>query len=237
MNPNLAKKLIQLTSLFEGGSLAGNFDQQIVSWGALQWNLGQGTLQGVLRRIYQLDPVSTLKIMGSGFCASLDSDQTFENFARSQILSGGNQPTTFWRAKFAELARLEAAVQSMAEHAAPYILGAEKLATACHITTERGLALCFDVAVQNGAPRNAHIFEYLNDLEQFKIKYHDKRRWYEIAEWQRLKVLANAVANLANPKWRRDVLSRKLCIALGQGVVHGQMVNLEKDYGIGYRKA
>jgi hypothetical protein len=234
MKPGLAKKLIRLTGAFEGGWLAGDFDGQIISWGALQWNLGQGTLQGVLRRIYQLDPVGTQLAMGTSYCAALKTDQDLERFARAEILNGGKEPGKSWSEKFSKLSRLEAAAQAMAEAAQPYLNGAEKLAKACRIDSERGLALCFDIATQNGAPRNTHIFEYKRDLEEFKVKYHVKRRWYEILEWQRLKVLAVAVADLANPRWRQDVLDRKLTVALGKGVVHGQNYDIEKDFGISY---
>lgn len=237
MKPGLAKKLIRLTAAFEGGGLAGDFDGQVISWGALQWNLGQNTLQPVLRRIYQLDLVGTQLAMGTAYCAALKNDNDLYRFARAEILGGGKEPAKPWVEKFSKLSRLEAAAQAMAEASQPYLNGAMSLANACRIDTERGLALCLDIATQNGAPRSSHIFEYKDDLEQFRKKYHEKRRWYEIAEWQRLKVLAVAVADLANPRWRQDVLDRKLTVALGKGVVHGRKYNLEKDFDISYFRA
>jgi hypothetical protein len=46
--------------------------------------------------------------------------------------------------------------------------------------------------------------------------------------------MARAVASAANPRWYDDVLARKLCVAVGQGVVHGRAYNLMADFGVDY---
>jgi hypothetical protein len=40
-------------------------------------------------------------------------------------------------------------------------------------------------------------------------------------------ILANLVADPANPKFREDVLARKLAIARGKGTVHGALYDLD----------
>ncbi len=53
-------------------------------------------------------------------------------------------------------------------------------------------------------------------------------------EWERLKLLAHVVADLANARWRANVLARKLAIALGRGVVHQRAYVMREDFGIRY---
>lgn len=46
----------------------------------------------------------------------------------------------------------------------------------------------------------------------------------------RRELLATLAADSARKKYRDDVLTRKMTIASGEGVVHGQMFNLD-DWG------
>ena len=225
INPELAPKLMKMITAFEGGGLAGNFDGQILSWGALQWNLGQNTLGAVLRRIHALEPKLVEMEMGARFCAAISSDASLVEFARREILGGLQTPSRLWRERFSRLAALKVTPRVWGEFAQSYLDNAVKLALACDFQTERGLALCFDISVQNGAPRADHI-----------QKYKWSKKIFEVLEWQRLKVMANAVADCANPQWHDDVLSRKLTLALGQGEVHKKNYNLERDFGISYSR-
>lgn len=55
------EKCFLLTAAFEGGgytALSGNFDGQGVSFGFLQWNLGRGTLQPLIKAMHEHDPVA-----------------------------------------------------------------------------------------------------------------------------------------------------------------------------------
>jgi hypothetical protein len=73
----------------------------------------------------------------------------------------------------------------------------------------------FDVCVQNGGLRQTQI-DLLEHLEGPEL----------------LVAIAQSVANACDPKWRADVLSRKVTIATGHGVVHGRTYDLAKDYGL-----
>ncbi len=53
------------------------------------------------------------------------------------------------------------------------------------------------------------------------------------AETERMKIIAQRRADAANPRWAEDVRARKLCIAKGQGIVHGVRYSLEEQFGIG----
>ncbi len=53
----------------------------------------------------------------------------------------------------------------------------------------------------------------------------------------KLRIVANRRAEAANPQWIEDVRTRKLCIANGEGTVHGRFYNLEDQFGIGLQAA
>jgi len=228
MDPTTAlqDKVLRMVHAFEGGHLAGNFDGQVLSWGPLQWNLGQGTLGPVLQRIVELEPEAAARIMGEEFAeAARAGNLAMVRFARARILDHRGRPKAEWRDAFRRLGELEGTHRAFREAAQPYLKRGQRLAEALGFETERGYALGVDVAVQNGAPRRDHIREYRRRLGSGKR--------YPM-EWQRLKLFAHVVADAANPRWHDDVLSRKLTIAVGRGRVHGKDYVLERDFGISY---
>lgn len=221
----LKEKLLRLVSLFEVGGdwgrMAGNFDGQILSFGPLQWNIGQGTLQKLLKSIKK----ETLeKHLGKDFVEALYNG-TLKDFVIKNVLVG-NDVKREWSIKFANLAKEKETIEAFKIAANNYFRRAQLLCEELGFESERALALCFDVAVQNGAPRRDHINEYNKRIKVVNPKH----------EWEKLKVLAYVVADLANPRWRNDVLSRKLSIAVGEGVVHGHKFNLKKDFDIDYNR-
>jgi hypothetical protein len=89
-----------------------------------------------------------------------------------------------------------------------------------NLTTERGIALCFDTHVQSGGVRDVV-------LELARHTPHGA------TEGDRLPLIANAIAQaVTKPKYRPDVLSRRMCIASGAGTVHGANYRLAA-WGIG----
>ncbi|WP_287417662.1 hypothetical protein [Oceanithermus sp.] len=225
-HPTLQTRVLRMVHAFEGGHLAGDFDGQVLSWGPLQWNLGQGTLGPVLARIVELEPEQAARIMGEEFVeAARRGNAALVGFARARILDRRGRPTWEWRNAFHRLEELPGTQQAFREAAQPYLDRGRRLVEALEFTTERAYALGVDIAVQNGAPRRDHIRRYRRRLGA-GTRYP--------MEWQRLKLLAQVVADSANPRWREDVLSRKLTIAVGRGTVHGRRYELERDFGISY---
>jgi hypothetical protein len=101
----------------------------------------------------------------------------------------------------------------------PCLATAEKY----NLASELGIALCFDVHVQNGSVKpSAH---------QAIVKALGKDFTAQ-AEAMRREALARAVAGQASARWRADVLARKLAIAQGLGKVHGETFDLA-SWGIG----
>lgn len=224
--PSVREAAFRLTATFEGGwdAVAGDFDGHILSYGPLQWNLGQGTLRPVLLLI----PEPTLRAyLGKEFVEALKAgNQALVSFVRQNVLQHG-AVLPEWRVRLRTLANTPEARLAFLKGAEPYFGRAESLLGKTGWETERAYALAFDTAVQNGAPRNDHLREYAKRLGAAGSPPE---------EWKRLKIWASVVADLANPRWRQDVLARKLTIAVGRGVVHGRRVDLEKDYNISYER-
>ena len=96
-----------------------------------------------------------------------------------------------------------------------YLHHALQVAGNLGITSERGLALCFDICVQNGGISPGA----MNEIDQQRIG--------STSEAGLRVIVANAVANNALPQWREDVRTRKLTVATGKGTVHGHNYELE----------
>lgn len=228
---DLKCKCLTLTSTFEGGwnAVAGNFDGQGLSFGPLQWNLGQGTLQPLLRDM--ADGGLELKhCCGEAFQqACLHGN--IETFIQTHCLqdNGGVKPE--WDRKLRALAVTRTARTLFVRAAEMYFRKAELACKTLGFSSERAFALCFDIAVQNGGVRKKHL-----------QLYHARLSPQLTEEWQKLKLLAQVVADCASPRWRQDVLSRKLALALGGTEisgkrVHGHEFDLEQDFDIRYQRS
>jgi hypothetical protein len=85
-----------------------------------------------------------------------------------------------------------------------------------NFSSELGLALCFDIHVQDGGILHAALDQIRQQVTP------------DMPETTRRVIVANAVADSARPAFRQDVRQRKLTIATGEGVVHGHTYNLDE---------
>lgn len=233
----LAQRCLALTGTFETSTpppecfagLTGNFDGQGISFGVLQWNLGQGSLQPLLNRMLADHPAVIANIFHDRL-AELKGVLAL-TIPKQLTWSKSIQDPAFrlfepWRGMFKALGRTP-------EFQAIQVAGAEqKRATAAalckkfQVTTERAMALMFDITTQNGSISAAT--EALIRADYAKITATKKTD----IELERLRIIANRRAEAANPKFVEDVRARKLCIANGEGTVHGSRFNLEEQFGI-----
>ena len=237
LKPDLKPKLLKMISQMEGGGrAAGNFDGQLLSYGPLQWNIGQGTLTPIFRHMVKLNRAGFAAIMGEAFTKAVEGE-TLASFIKAQILDGAGRVKPAWFNCLEALRKTPYAGTAFEVGAKKYLDSAQKLTETLGFTTERGFALCFDVAVQNGAPRADHINPYRTALAQ------NEKAGVDVSqEWQKLKMLSHVVSGAANPRWAADVLSRKLSISLGGTeqsglLVHKGSFDLEKDFGIVYGRS
>lgn len=231
-------RCLALTGAFETSTpppgcfacVSGDFDGQGISFGALQFNLGQNTLQPLLEQMNSRHPALMEEIFGDRIDvlrAMLADDREGQlTFAR------GIQNPRFrldepWRGMFITMGRTAECQQLQLEAAARYLDRAQRLCARFDVGSPRALALMFDIAVQNGSINDVTTATIRRDFARLSPRLDPAER-----EVERLRVIANRRAEAANPRWVEDVRARKLCIANGIGTVHGAHYDLEQQYGL-----
>ncbi|MDI6735328.1 MAG: peptidoglycan-binding domain-containing protein [bacterium] len=211
--------------------ISGDFDGQGISFGACQWNFGQGSLQPLLKEMLEKHEIIVKDIFHERFeilVSALNSDkEELMDFARSiqhPIKHVLNEP---WQGMFKALGRCEEFQNIQVKYADVLYKSALKLCSDYNLWSERATALMFDVKVQNGSISKLVKTQILLDIKRLSTNLSK-----EETEVGKMKIIANRRADVANPKWREDVRKRKLCCANGGGIVHGVDYNLEKQFGI-----
>lgn len=212
--------------------LSGDFDDQGISFGALQWNIGQGTLQSLLAQMKDNHPDQLSQIFGPSFDAlvamlgeSPDQQLLWARSIQDPIRHVLFEP---WLGLFKTLGRTDEFQAIETQSAAGIFQEATVLCNEYDLNSERAVALMFDIKVQNGAIKSWVKSQILSDFQQL-----DGDGTGDVPlEVARLRIIATRVAASANPKWVADVQNRKLTIANGEGVIHGNHYNLEEQYGI-----
>ena len=140
-----------------------------------------------------------------------------EQIAWADSISSGPSKTRVppeWKDAFARLGD-EPIVKRLQMQRAydKYFVPCARSARTLGLRSEIGIALAFDVHVQNGSFKPA--------------AFAMAAAWpANLPEIERRRRLANAVAESANPRWVEDVRERKLALANGAGSVHGRAYSL-----------
>lgn len=165
----IAKKI---TSLYEGGEVTGNFDGQGISVGYLQWNMGTGTLQPLLREMANSSTTQgdfneifsdTVYINGNktsmakalrDVLGKSKSEQL--TFAKS-INDSNDRIVEPWKSAFNTLIKNEKFIKIEDKYAKTYLNTATNIINNSDfgVKTVRGYALAFDIAVQNGSVKSS----------------------------------------------------------------------------------
>jgi hypothetical protein len=216
--------------------MTGNFDGQGMSFGALQWNFGQGTLQPLLKEMLTNHRDTAATIFGAYLDqlqqAISGSTGAALSFAASIQDQAKKTITDPWKQMFRSLGLTPEFQAIEVKGAAAYYGRAVKLCTDYGLRTGRGRALMFDICVQNGSI--ADNVRALIVADFGKIPQSLSAEEVEIAK---MRSVANRRAEAANPKFVEDVRRRKLCIAEGKGVVHGITYDLAGQFGLDLRNA
>jgi hypothetical protein len=232
------EKAFAITAAFEGGgysTLSGSFDGMGISFGFLQYNLGTGTLQPLLRDMAAADraefsrcctqPVADAPFNGKPVDLSNQILEVCAMPAHAAVRwaiarqDGGHRLLPHWTACFKALAAVPKFQGIQRKHAQRYVDDAIGIMRHYGFKSERALALCFDITVQMGSVTSPSDSRYIASTGANQT------------EQQRLEMLARAIAPQAG-RWANDVLARKLTIARGLGVVHGRPYNLARDFGL-----
>ena len=217
-------KAIRITGRFEGsgyGNITGDFDGQGLSLGILQWNIGQGTLQPLLMEMNLNHNITTRNILlelYNSFNTMLSKTPSEQLVWAKSINSSRKTIKEPWNSRLIALANSEEFKEIQLNHAKIRGDLALNICNKYNLKSERAFALAFDIAVQNGG---------VKEKTDLRIAY---RASSDVTEKDRMLLIANAVANDSNPTWIEDVRARKLAIVNGVGRVHGEFMNIDKEY-------
>lgn len=229
--PSVYERCLELTAAFEGhgfGMIQGNWDNAWLTWGIIGFTLRHGELSRIVLEVFEQNPEVITGVFGplTDELIRVMRASRAEQEAWANRISEG--PTRFtvvepWRSAFARLGDQEAVQAVQIRHADErYFTPALKTARRYRLNTEQGVALCFDIQVQNGG---------IGPDARAAIKAALRARPPQDERALRT-LIANAVADHANPAFRKDVRSRKLTIATSTGQVHGERFDLT-SWGVG----
>jgi Putative peptidoglycan binding domain len=212
--------------------LSGDFDDQGISFGVLQWNIGQGSLQPLLTQMNQNHPDLLGQVFGPNYSAlvAMLGESRDEQLVWARSIQDPMRHVLFepWQGQFKTLGRLQEFQDIEAQSAAGIFQLALGLCNELGVSSQRAAALLFDIKVQSGGIKSWVKPQILSDFEQL-----DQSGAGDVPlEVARLRIIATRSAASANPKWVADVQNRKLTIANGEGTVHGNHYDLEAQYGI-----
>jgi len=224
--PAVEERALALTADFEGHGFElaqGNFDGAGITWGIIGFTLQGGELGKIVHEVQATRPDLVRLAFGDLTPRLLEvMDLPFSKqlaFADSvSILPGKARLAEPWRSCFGVFGSLPEVqeVQLRRAHAV-YFLPAVATARKLNLKTELGVAMAFDIHVQNGGVKAATMTSLLGTT-------FGSERDLRVA-------LANAVADSARPKYKEDVRARKIAIAEGGGEVHGARFVL-KNWGL-----
>lgn len=248
---SLEQKILGLTASFETsigfpecfGVVTGNFDGQGISFGALQWCIGQNSLQGLFQTMLSEHPKITEKVFTkdqfSQFKAMLQGTMTDQmNWAKSIQITERRPNNSLkwviipeWKGALHRLGLTEEMIAIQTAAASVRFAKSRSNCDIYNLRSERGLALMFDINVQNGhLDVNGAGAKIMNDFQALAASLSDDEQ-----EVEKMRIIARRRAEVAKPQYVGDVLKRKMTIAEGDGVVHGKKYSLASDYDITLR--
>ena len=234
----VAHRCLALTASFETGAgfpdcfagLSGDFDGQGLSFGALQWNLGQGSLQPLLHEIVDRHRPLCAGIFHEQFpifLAVLVSPLPEQLAWARSVQDRQYRVLEPWRGLLKTLGRTPEFQAIQVRNAGHFSGRALEACSNYGLHTERATALMFDILVQNGSISPLVKAQIDKDFAALPAADASPQ-----AELPRLRIIAQRRAAACRREYLEDVRSRKLTIAEGKGVVHGIPYNLEEQFAL-----
>jgi hypothetical protein len=223
LEPPIFERCLQVTASFEGTGftrVVGNFDGAGITWGIIGFTLVNNELGAVLAVVNSRYPALIGKAFGH------DADEIMQitsstvpkanKLAWANSISRGNHKYNVaepWETYFSDLGSYREVQLLQIDRAREiYWRIACSDAGALSISEELDYLLMFDVAVQNGGMKSK------GRLQKALQKINSAA---QLTAWAKREIIAQVVADSIGPKYRSDVLSRKMSIAVGGGKVHG----------------
>lgn len=222
--PSVFERCLQLTAWLEGHGFTlaqGNFDGAGLTWGLIGYTLRHGQVQRHLALADQDAPGTLARVFGTLYpeLQRMLAMPLAQQVAWADALTlpprNRGRLAPEWAAAFARLGEephVKARQVAQAYHS--YFVPAVKAAQGLGLVSELGMALAFDVHVQNGSFKP----EVLHKAGGWPTQHSEADRCKDLAHW-----VADASSN---KRFVEDVRARKLCIALGGGPVRGVRLSL-----------
>lgn len=218
--PTIKERSLQLTSIFEGHSFTlaqGNFDGAGITWGIIGFTLRHGELKKIILEINNTHPALVQQAFQdqTDKLLSVLNSPLNKQIAFADSISLGAKKVKLaepWRSafkRFGEFEEVQALQIKLAD--SDFFQPALNTANEFDLKTELGIALAFDIHVQNGGVKESARQQIKNKLAAQPVTNERDLRV----------IVGNAVADKSSSEFREDVRSRKLTIAVGSGTVHG----------------
>ena len=219
--PSMLARCLQITGDIEGHGfckVAGNWDNAGLTWGIIGFTIKSGQVQQILLRVARQHP----EIFNGAFGGNADEMRRVLALTReaqmrwADGISIGNKRRVqeSWENAFEGLGAREEVQVIQLERVGKYWDRAAKDAARFGLRSELGLALCFDIAVQNGG---------IDTKKEERII----RGWQAgnpgASEAELRAVIADTVADNSLREFAEDVRARKKTFATGQGQIHGAL--------------
>jgi hypothetical protein len=232
--PTVRDRALQVTAAFEGHGFTlvqGNYDGAWLTWGVIGFTLKHGELPLIVLEAQRRNPQLVRRAFGAkaGELLAVMSAGKERRLAWANSISLGTSKARVaepWKTSFRTFGELPAVQKIQLERVDVRFAGARQIARSLGLKTELGLALCFDIVVQNGSVKDTARARIERELEAHPIH---KERELRV-------IVANAVAEASNPAYVEDVRSRKLTLATGAGRVHGATYVL-RNWGLDASRA
>jgi len=232
--PPVRDRALQVTAAFEdhGFTLVqGNFDGAGLTWGVIGFTLLHGEIPLIVLDAQRRNPQLVRQSFGENtdeLLAVMRAPKGRQLAFADSISRGSTKARVAepWQTAFRKFGELPAVQKIQLERVDVRWTAARELARSLGLETELGLALCFDIVVQNGSLKPAARAQVEREAAAHPI--HKERELRTI--------VANAVADHSSSAFRNDVRSRKLTLASGAGRVHGATYIL-RNWGLDASRA
>jgi hypothetical protein len=212
------EKAFRITFSFEGGlrKAAGNFDGTGLSLGALQWNLGTGSLQPLLLEFIRREPAAFDSIFREDARAFRDVlnrpiPEQVAFFDRVSIPPRKYLLREPWATRLPNLAGHQTFVQIQMATVRNRMDRAYRYLRLFSMTSERALAFMFDAVTSHGG---AWIDKRGTNRRQLIMDA--IRTENATTEVAKMGIIARVLGDTSSPRWKKNVTCRKLLIALGR---------------------
>jgi Putative peptidoglycan binding domain len=222
--PDLKQPCLQITADFERTGFTkavGNFDGAGITCGIIGFTLSNGELGSLLKEINAAHPDVFSAAFGDlrdRILPVLDSSHGEQIRFVNSISIGSSKMKILeeWANAFEKLGEDPSVQQIQLQHTQKFFDIAQRDFSRFAPKNEPGLALCFDIAVQNGRIDQTEAARIRNKIAQSPPTTEQDLRV----------IIANVVAENSRPRFIEDVRKRKLTMAMGSGTVHGSKFNI-----------